>query len=201
MRKVTNMKKWFFLTAMIIVVMMLPLTANASVRLNRKKATITVGKTVRLKVKGSKSKVKWSSSNKKVAVVNAKGKVKARKVGKATITAKIGKKKLRCRITVKAATSGTVSQQNAVKKAKQYLKYMAFSKEGLVEQLVYEGFSEDDARYAVEHISVDWYEQARIKGASYLKYSAFSHIELVRQLIYEGFTDEEAEYGVRANGL
>ena len=44
--------------------------------------TIYVGKTVQLKVKGTKKKPKWGSSNKKVAIVNKKGKVKGKKAGK-----------------------------------------------------------------------------------------------------------------------
>ena len=51
-------------------------------------------------MKGTKAKVTWSTSNKKVATVS-KGVVKARKEGTAVITAKAGKKKLTCKITVK----------------------------------------------------------------------------------------------------
>lgn len=77
----------------------------AKVRLNMTKKTLTVGKTVTLKVKGTKKKVKWSSSKKKVASVSSKGKVKAKKAGRTTITAKVGKKKYKCKITVKKATA------------------------------------------------------------------------------------------------
>ena len=75
--------------------------ASKKVKLNKTKATIYVGKTVTLKVKNTKKKVKWSTSNKKVATVTKKGKVKGKKAGKATITAKVGKKKYQCKITVK----------------------------------------------------------------------------------------------------
>jgi len=54
----------------------------------------------------------------------------------------------------------TLSQKNAVKKAEDYLNYSSFSKSGLVEQLKFEGFSEEDATYAVSKIDVDWKEQA-----------------------------------------
>lgn len=74
------------------------------IKLNKKKATIRVNKTLKLKLKNAKAKkVKWSSSNKKVATVSKKGKVKARKKGKATITAKYKGKKYKCKITVKKA--------------------------------------------------------------------------------------------------
>lgn len=75
--------------------------AAKKIKLNRTKATIYVGKTVQLKVNNNKKKVKWSTSNKKVATVTKKGKVTGKKTGKSTITAKIGKKKYRCKITVK----------------------------------------------------------------------------------------------------
>lgn len=93
----------------------LPVTVSAKgkVRLNKTKVNLTVGKTVKLKLKNNKKKVKWSSSNKQVAAVNKKGRVKAKKKGKATITAKAGKKKYQCKVTVKAkdntSESGTAT--------------------------------------------------------------------------------------------
>ena len=56
-----------------------------------------------LRVKGTKKKVKWSSSKKSIATVSKKGKVRAKKAGKTVITAKVGSKNLKCRITVKKA--------------------------------------------------------------------------------------------------
>ena len=57
---------------------------------------------IKAKVKPSNStqSVKWSSSNKKVATVNSKGKVTARKAGTATITAKSGKKSAKVKVKV-----------------------------------------------------------------------------------------------------
>ena len=49
----------------------------------------------------SKEKVKYSSSNKKVASVSSKGVIKAKKKGKATITVKSGKKTYKIKVTVK----------------------------------------------------------------------------------------------------
>lgn len=76
-------------------------SASNKVKLNKTKATIYVGKTVTLKLKNNENKVKWSSSNRKMATVSSKGKVKGKKAGKVTITAKVGKKKYKCRILVK----------------------------------------------------------------------------------------------------
>ncbi|WP_329604319.1 Ltp family lipoprotein [Mycolicibacterium fortuitum] len=52
--------------------------------------------------------------------------------------------------------STTVSQRNAVRTAKSYLSYTAFSRKGLIQQLEYEGFSTVDATFAVDSIAVDW---------------------------------------------
>ena len=89
---------------LVLSISMIPITsvsAAKKVKLNKTKATIYVGKTVTLKLKNNKNKIKWSSSNKKVATVTSKGKVKGKKAGKATITAKVGKKKYKCKVTVK----------------------------------------------------------------------------------------------------
>ena len=76
----------------------------ATLKLNKSKAKITAGDTLKLKVKGAKGKVSWSTNNKKVASVSKKGIVKGKNSGKATITAKIAGKKLKCKVTVKKAT-------------------------------------------------------------------------------------------------
>lgn len=76
----------------------------ATLKLNKSKAKITVGDTLKLKVKGAKGKVLWSTNNKKVASVSKKGVVKGKRTGKATITAKITGKNLKCKVTVKKAT-------------------------------------------------------------------------------------------------
>ena len=47
------------------------------------------------------SKTTYTSSNKKVAIVNSKGKVIAKKKGVAIITVKNGKKTVKCKVTVK----------------------------------------------------------------------------------------------------
>lgn len=80
---------------------------NVSLKLNKKNASLNVGKTTTLKatVTPKDSKVTWSTSNKSVATVTKKGVVKGVKAGTATITAKAGTKKATCKVTVKAATS------------------------------------------------------------------------------------------------
>lgn len=95
----------------------------------------------------------------------------------------------------------TVSQEQAIGKAQDYLDYTAFSKSGLVDQLVYEGFSKKDAQFAADHLDVDWMEQAALKAKEYLDYTSFSRKGLIAQLMYEGFTRKQAEHGAKAVGL
>lgn len=98
-------------------------------------------------------------------------------------------------------TKMTTSQKNAVKKAEQYLEVSAFSREGLIKQLEFEKFSNEDATFAVDNIKVDWNEQAVKKAKQYLEVSAFSRDGLIDQLEFEKFTVEQATYGVEQNGL
>ncbi|MGB6246033.1 Ltp family lipoprotein, partial [Gordonia sp. (in: high G+C Gram-positive bacteria)] len=89
----------------------------------------------------------------------------------------------------------TPSQRNAIAKARDYLSLSAFSRQGLIEQLAFEGFSNDDAVFAVDYLSPDWTDQARKKAAEYMSMSAFSEQGLTEQLVFEGFTQEQAAAG------
>ena len=51
----------------------------------------------------------------------------------------------------------------------------AFSREGLIDQLMYEKFSTEEATYAADNCGADWNEQALKKALSYLDVSAFSY--------------------------
>lgn len=86
--------------------------AAKKMKLSKTKLSLNVGKTKKLTVKNKKKKAKvtWSSSKKKVATVSKKGVVKAKKAGKATITAKVKYKKkttkLKCKVTVTKKKKG-----------------------------------------------------------------------------------------------
>lgn len=94
----------FLLTLCIIAIgIVLPssITAKAAkVKLSKESITIAKSKSITLKLKGTKKKVKWSTNNKKVAIVTQKGKVTGKKVGTAKIVARIGKKKYVCKVQV-----------------------------------------------------------------------------------------------------
>ena len=69
--------------------------------ISAKKKTVYYKGTATLKLKNYKGKVKWSTSNKKIAKVSSKGVVTGVAIGKCTITATAGKKKYKCTVTVK----------------------------------------------------------------------------------------------------
>ena len=81
-------------------------TTAATPKINVTKKTLVRGQSYKLKITGTTRSVKWRSSNKKIATVKKDGKhgavVKTKRTGKVTITAKIGSKRLKCRITVKS---------------------------------------------------------------------------------------------------
>lgn len=86
--------------------------AAAKLKISKKKATLTVGKTLKLKVTGAK-KAKWSSSNSRVASVSQKGVVKAKSVGTAKITAKVKSKKVTCKVSVKSKKTSANTNPSA----------------------------------------------------------------------------------------
>jgi Host cell surface-exposed lipoprotein/Protein of unknown function (DUF2510)/Glucodextranase, domain B len=107
----------------------------------------------------------------------------------------------------KAIENATASQQNALKEAESYLHTSAFSEAGLIEQLSSEAgskFPHQDAVWAVEHLHVNWDDQAVKEAESYLHTSSFSCQGLIEQLSSEAgskFTLAQAEYGAKHVGL
>ena len=94
-----------------------------SVKLNAKSKVLYNGKATTLKAtvypsNASNKAVTWKTSNSKVATVNAKGIVTAKKPGYAyiTVTTKDSKKTARCKVTVKAqkATKVTVNVKKSI---------------------------------------------------------------------------------------
>ena len=100
-------------------------------------------------------------------------------------------------------------QENAIESARNYLDFMAFSKQGLIDQLsspAGDDYPQDVAVFAVEHIEddVDWNEQAVKSAENYLDLMPFSRNDLIDQLSSDagdGFTREQAEYAADQVGL
>ena len=133
-----------------MIIMMLPIQpvhAASKISLSDKSKALAVGESCKLTVKGAKGTVKWSSSNKKVAKVTAKGQVTAVAVGKATIKATANGKKLSCKVTVtqyrlnqtklkvktgKKATLKVLKKAKSVKWSTSNKKIATVSKKGVV---------------------------------------------------------------------
>jgi hypothetical protein len=96
----------------------------------------------------------------------------------------------------------TVPQQNAIKSAQAYLDLSGTSRVGLIQQLTSkagEGFKMADARFALNHIQVDWNQEAVESAKAYVDLSGTSRVGLVQQLTSkagEGFTPKQATYAV-----
>lgn len=97
--------------------------------------------------------------------------------------------------------AGTVSQQNALRAAENYISLTAFSRKGLIKQLAFEKYSNADATWAADRVKADWNEQAAKSAQNYLDMTAFSRSGLIKQLVFEGYSQSQAEYGVSKTGL
>lgn len=78
-------------------------TVKEKPQISSKSETLCVGGKGYLYVTGTAKKVTWKSSKPKVVKVNKKGVITGKKLGKATITAKVGKKTMKCKVTVSKA--------------------------------------------------------------------------------------------------
>ena len=80
--------------------------AAGKVALSSRKTSVAVGGSKTISLRNVSGKVKWSVAKKSVASIKANGasvKVKGKKAGTTTITAKVGKKSYKCKLTVKNA--------------------------------------------------------------------------------------------------
>ena len=76
--------------------------AEVSLTLNKKTANLICGKTLTLKatLKGTLSKITWTSSDKMIATVDANGMITAKMAGEVTITVSAAGKSAKCKVTV-----------------------------------------------------------------------------------------------------
>lgn len=103
-------------------------------------------------------------------------------------------------LTLEEKPTFTIGQQNAIDSAKGYLSFSGFSRTGLIGQLEYEGFSTEDATFAVDNAGADWNAEAAESAQQYLDLSSFSRQGLYDQLAYEGYLPAEIEFGLAAVG-
>ena len=70
-------------------------------RISKKELILYVGDISKLRIIGTSEKVQWKSTKRKIATVDSKGKVTAKKTGKAVIMAKTDEKAYYCIVTVR----------------------------------------------------------------------------------------------------
>lgn len=105
-------------------------------------------------------------------------------------------------ITYSMGKKPTQSQLNALSKAQSYSDRQYMSKNRLYRQLTSsygEGFSAEDAQYAINHVRADWNYNALQKGKSYYTRQNMSKSRVYQQLVSsygEDFTPEQAQYAV-----
>lgn len=105
-------------------------------------------------------------------------------------------------VTYSLGKEPTMGQKNALKKAESYSKMMHMSKSGIYKQLTSEygeGFTAEEAQYAIDNIQADWKANALAKAKSYQTTMSMSKSAIYKQLTSEygeGFTAEEAQYAI-----
>lgn len=87
----------------------------ATIKLNKKAISLDVGETQKLKVAGTKARVKWSSTEPSIAKVGKSGIVTAVSSGTATIKAKVGKKVISCKVTVKEKINRLAYEDSSIR--------------------------------------------------------------------------------------
>ena len=94
-----------------------------------------------------------------------------------------------------------IEKRSAIEIAQSYLSTMPFSPSGLYDQLLFEGFSEEDSQFAIDHLIVDWDEMCYETAVSYItNVGGFSKKSLIHQLEYDGFTKKQAKNAVKRLG-
>ncbi len=83
---------------------------------------------------------------------------------------------------------------DALAAAKDYLSNMSFSAEELVDLLKLDGYTDEEARSAVDNCGADWKEQALSEAKEFVSSLALSHTGLIEQLEQNEYTAEEAAY-------
>ncbi|MDE7325154.1 MAG: Ig-like domain-containing protein [Lachnospiraceae bacterium] len=125
-------RKWLSVVLMLLLLVasVVPgkVFAASTPKLNKAKAMMEVDSKLTLKLGDiAATDVKWSSSNKKVAIVSSKGVITAKAEGTATIKAKYNSKTYSCKVTV-------VDSNKKENKIETYIKDMYGSTKYKVEQ-------------------------------------------------------------------
>lgn len=97
--------------------------------------------------------------------------------------------------------AATENQQKALDKANEYVDTLPLSREGLMKQLEYDGYTTDVATYAADNCSANWNKEAKEMAEQYMDSTTYTYKDMVQQLETEGFTKDQAKFGAKAVGL
>ena len=89
----------------------------------------------------------------------------------------------------------TDTQREAADSVEEHLNGANASRITLINTLVEEGYSEEDAIFVVDSFGLDWMEMARGAAEFYTLYMPFSYKGIIDHLVYMKFTEAEAQYG------
>lgn len=137
----------------------------ANIKINKTKKTLYVGATYSLKISGTKSKVKWKSSNTKIATISSNGKITAKKKGSCTITAKVNNKKYKCDLKVKNLPQDNDSTKGVI--------YLTF---------------DDGPSNKITPKVLDILKKEKIKATFFVLNYSKSNEKLIKRIVDEGHT-------------
>ena len=95
------------------------------------------------------------------------------------------------------STGEALNRDKAMESAEKHLnaENEAYSRNGLIDKLQSEGFSNTDATYAADNSNADWEEQALKSAEHHMQNETHSYNDLISVLENEKFTNDEAVYG------
>ena len=69
-----------------------------------------------------------------------------------------------------------------------------------MDQLKFDGYSDEEATFAADNCGADWNEQAVKSAKQYLDLMSFSRDGLIDQLEFDGYTSKQASHAADAVG-
>lgn len=128
----------FIIVGMVIFCVHNSVHAKQNIKMKTKNIVLVTGERKKLKVTGIKrnSKIRWKSSNKKIVSVSKKGIIRAKKNGRAVVTAKYKTKKVKCSVTV-------LSKANAKQDKKEITIGTSYYRDFLVDNVYHSGKNGD----------------------------------------------------------
>lgn len=161
MKKLKQMACVILSVLIIISILSINASAASKPKLSSTSLIMSVGSSKTLKVTGTSDSVTWSSSDTSVCSVSKYGKIKAKDTGTAKICARVGNKKLYCKVKVVSSYISSISPKviNKGEQATLYLKSYnvksvnAYSSDIGIVKVVNGSVSDDKVKVVIEAIS------------------------------------------------